>query len=146
MPALSTRSKVILDLVTELRTERERVLDRARVLEQTIGELQSRVASPSNGAPSHHAASGDIENAREGKAWDFSGKGKPAATREILLHFGRTMNSTEILDILQKNGMSIGGGSFRARRINLYSTLVRSPLVKRVSGGLWALPEWENQP
>lgn len=146
MTAPSTRSKVILDLVAELRSERERNLERARVLEQTIGELQSRIGTPANGSAPHQAAPREAAQAGEGKVWEFSGKGKPAATKEILRHHGRAMNSTEILDILEKNGMSIGGGSLRARRINLYSTLVRSPLVKRVSGGLWTLPEWENQP
>ena len=146
MPAASLRSKVILELITELRGERDQILDRARILEQTIAELHGRAVSPANGVKHRQAASQEGERASEGKAWDFSGKGKPAATKEILKHHGRAMNSTEILDILEKHGMSIGGGSLRARRINLYSTLVRSPLVKRVSGGLWALPEWDNQP
>jgi len=77
---------------------------------------------------------------------------KPARGTERLSHasivadvlggVGRPMQLGELLGALAGRGVVIAGKTERARRSNLIITLGRTPLVRRVGHGLYALAEW----
>jgi len=63
---------------------------------------------------------------------------------DILGGAGRPMSLGELLTAMADRGALIAGKTDRVRRSNLIITLGRSPLVRRVGRGLYALAEWRQ--
>ena len=63
---------------------------------------------------------------------------------DVLGAMGRPMRLRELLDALAGRGVVIAGKTPRIQKSNLIITLGRSPLVRRVGRGLYALAEWRQ--
>lgn len=63
---------------------------------------------------------------------------------DVLGAMGRPMRLRELLDAMTGRGVVVAGKTSRIQKSNLIIALGRSPLVRRVGRGLYALAEWRQ--
>lgn len=138
-----SKREVILSQIKNAKVEQDQYAKQIEFLGLFIAKLESEL----NGhEPEPH---GEVAAKRRSrprrKLWDFSNKSKPEAVKLILNRYRRPMKTGELLDILLKAGMKIGGNSRKVQNANVFTVLKQTRLVEKLGGGYWALPEWDKE-
>lgn len=129
-------AKGVLELLEQLRKERDEIDALIRGLEKRLGISQENVEAetPKAASPRQKIS---IESIPVGYFHNLSQAG--AAEKLLRLNPGQPLTTPEILEAFRKSGMEIT--SKNAITI-LYTTLKRRPQFERVAGKAWGLSEW----
>jgi hypothetical protein len=78
------------------------------------------------------------------REWQFYGKSQPEAVKALLEHVGHPLKTEQIVEHLEKGGVTVGGNTKQKKATNLYTILHRSEDFAIVSGkrGSWGLVGW----
>jgi hypothetical protein len=112
-----------------------------RELGQTPAVPQSAAASTADGKK---PVGGDPLALIQGMV--FFGKSQPEAAKAFLEMVRYPLTTDQILEGIEKGGLSVGGKNPSAKKQNLYTILERSQDFVRVRKGTWALVGWPGVP
>jgi HB1/ASXL restriction endonuclease-like protein with HTH domain len=127
--------KGALELLEQLRQERDELDTLIRGLEKRMGIVSESKESESTGTTAK--ASVSLKSIPVGF---FHNMSQADATDKLLrLNPGQPLRTKEILDAFRKSGMTVNPKN--ALTI-LYTTLKRSSRFERVAGQAWGLSEW----
>ena len=78
------------------------------------------------------------------KEWQFYNKSQPEAAKALLEHVAHPLKTEQIVEYLEKGGVTVGGNTKQKKATNLYTILHRSGDFAIVSGkrGAWGLVGW----
>jgi hypothetical protein len=127
--------KRALDLLEDLRKERDELDTLIRGLEKRLGIVQEHEQPEMNAAPAKVTQS--VNSIPLGFFHNMSQA--DAAEKLLRLNPGHPLTTKEILDAFRKSGMQVNPKN--AITI-LYTTLKRGPRFERVAGKAWGLNEW----
>lgn len=128
-------SKSALDLLEQLRRERDELDTLIKGLERRLGVLSDAPEAGGSVAPATVSVS--VNSIPVGFFHNMSQA--DAAEKLLKLNPGHPLTTKEILDAFRKSGMQVNPKN--ALTI-LYTTLKRSPRFERVAGKAWGLNEW----
>jgi hypothetical protein len=133
--AMADTSKGALDLLEDLRKERDELDSLIRGLERRLGVT--------HGNDQHEIMAATARAKQAEKAIPlgfFHNMTQADATEKLLrLNPNQPLATKDILDALRKSGMQVNP---RNAITILYTTLKRSPRFERVAGKAWGLNEW----
>jgi hypothetical protein len=131
--------KTALDLLEQLRSEREELDALIKGLEKRLG-----IAATSNSQDSSQAVTPKVTVSLDSIPVGFFHNLSQTAAADKLLRMnpGHPLMTGEIMDAFRKSGMEMSGKN--ALTI-LYTSLKRSPRFERVAGKAWGLAEWYPQ-
>jgi hypothetical protein len=128
-------SRGALDLLEQLRKERDELDTLIRGLEKRLGVLSENAQPESAATPAKVS-----QSVRSIPLGFFHNMSQAAAAEKLLrLNPGHPLTTHEILDVFRKSGMEVN--SKNALTI-LYTTFKRSHKFERVAGKAWGLGEW----
>lgn len=132
---MADTSKGALDLLEDLRKERDELDSLIRGLERRLGVTHG------NDQPEVTAATARAKQAEKAIPLGFFHNMTQADATEKLLRLNpnQPLATKDILDALRKSGMQVNP---RNAITILYTTLKRSPRFERVAGKAWGLSEW----
>jgi hypothetical protein len=128
--------KTALDLLQQLRTERDELNVLISGLEKRLGVVSSSTDKEGTQAVTPKVTV-SIDNIPVGFFHNMSQAG--AAEKLLKMNSGHPLTSNEIMDAFRKAGMEVT--SKNALTI-LYTAMKRSPKFERVAGKAWGLAEW----
>ncbi|HLM79046.1 MAG TPA: hypothetical protein VK302_00295 [Terriglobales bacterium] len=117
-----------------------------------IVEWQRELGEPVVGAiATTAAANGSEKSAIDDpvagvKKYQFFGKSQPEAAKMLLEFVTHPLLTEEIVDGLEKGGVTVGGKTPKDKKTNLYTILQRSGDFVRFKKGTWGLPNWPGAP
>ena len=76
----------------------------------------------------------------------FFGKSQPEAAKAFLEMVKYPLTTAQILEGIEKGGLSVGGKTPASKKQNLYTILDRNQEFVRVQKGTWALVGWPGVP
>jgi hypothetical protein len=133
---LSEIAKTPLDLLQQLRTERDELNVLISGLEKRLGVAPS-TAERGDAQAVTPKVTVSIDNIPVGFFHNMSQAG--AAEKLLRMNSGHPLTTNEIMDAFRKAGMEVT--SKNAVTI-LYTAMKRSPKFERVAGKAWGLAEW----
>jgi hypothetical protein len=80
------------------------------------------------------------------RAYQFFSKSQPEAAKMLLEFAGHPLLTQQIVDGLEKGGVTVGGKTPKDKKMNLYSILTRSDEFVRWKKDTWGLPSWPGAP
>jgi hypothetical protein len=128
--------KGVLELLEQLRQERDELNTLIQGLERRLGILTSQPDSENSQAASPRVRV-SVDSIPVGFFHNLSQA--DAAEKLLRLNPGQPLKTGEILDALRKSGMSVHA---KSGVTILYTTLKRSSKFERVAGKAWGLSEW----
>lgn len=133
---MSETPKGVLELLEQLRQERDELTVLIQGLERRLGVVSSSAEKEGTQAVSPRVTV-SVNSIPVGFFHNLS---QADATEKLLrLSPGQPLKTNEILDAFRKSGMSINA---KNGVTILYTTLKRSPKFERVAGKAWGLSEW----
>lgn len=132
---MSDTAKGVLELLEQLRQERDELETLIQGLEKRLGivsnteELEVPTKTPRITVSVDSIPVGFFHNLSQASA----------AEKLLQLNPGRPLSTNTILDAFRKSGMSVNAKN--AVTI-LYTTLSRNPKFERLAGKAWGLTEW----
>lgn len=125
------RDSVLHEMIGSYKEELMAVQAREKRLLIIIEEMEAKIGKPVK-----------IEH---GDAMNLDGLNRPQAVRVILSHFNRPMRTAELLKVFDEHEMPVKGEDLKAKKANLYGSLLRSHDVEKTPDGLWVLPTWDSE-
>ncbi len=137
-------------------------MDKTDVLRQMIADYQKKIdlyqamiaewerELKAQGAPIDLMAdekkktSGDVVSSV--RAYQFFNKSQPEAAKALLESVGHPLLTQEIVDGIEKGGVSVGGKTPKDKKMNLYTILQRSSEFVRWKRDTWGIPSWPGAP
>lgn len=130
-------NKSALDLLEQLRSERQELDILIRGIEKRIGVVSKGVETDTVSPPTTPRVTVSLDNIPVGFFHNLS---QAAAAEKLLrMNDGHPLTTSEIMEAYRKSGMHVSGKN--AVTI-LYNSLSRSPKFERVAGKAWGLAEW----
>jgi hypothetical protein len=128
--------RAVLELLEQLRQERDELDVLIRGLERRLGVLSDAGDSETVQAPTPRVTV-SLDSIPVGFFHNLSQA--DAAEKLLRLHPGQPLKTGEILNAFRKSGMSVNA---KNAVTVLYTALRRSPRFERVAGKAWGLSEW----
>lgn len=73
-------------------------------------------------------------------------KSQPEAAKQLLERIGYPLRTHQIVEGIERGGVTVGGKDANAKKYNLYTILGRSDDFVRVKRDTWALTTWPGVP
>jgi hypothetical protein len=80
------------------------------------------------------------------RAYQFFNKSQPEAAKGLLEFVGHPLLTQQIVEGIEKGGVSVGGKTPKDKKMNLYTILQRSSEFVRWKRDTWGLPSWSGAP
>jgi hypothetical protein len=114
-------------------------------LEQELGDPQPRpiTATSGNGKEIKKDHADPVVAVR---AFQFFNKSQPEAAKLLLEFVGHPLLTQQIVEGIEKGGVTVGGKTAKDKKLNIYSILRRSPDFIRWKKDTWGLRTWPGAP
>ena len=135
-----TRGEILRQMIEDYR---KKIATYEVMIREWESELGVQPQGPPNGPPS---GSGKPQPGAEPwslvKGMQFFNKSQPEAAKAFLEMVGYPLRTSEIVEGIEKGGITVGGKTAKAKKTNLYTILHRSDDFGIVRKDTWGLTTW----
>jgi hypothetical protein len=140
-----------MDRPTFLKEMIQSYREKIRLYESIISEFERELGGPapvasgptSNGSDNKNSSTDPVSTVR---SFQFFNKSQPEAAKLLLEFVGHPLLTQQIVEGIEKGGVTVGGKTAKDKKLNIYSILRRSADFVRWKKDTWGLPAWPGAP